>query len=124
MSLDSEILLEINIQAIKLLNVGRKQSLTRVLKVKLNKKNFEIIKRKYKINNRFKENQCFQNLLQIEDFERYFSKNNYTKIARKTIEFKIFNRKSFFLDKNLNKKFMQGMATLSIRFQVSEIVAS
>lgn len=117
-----DILFEIKIQTMKLLNVGRKQSLTRVLKVKLNKSFSNKIKKRFNLSNRFKGNQSFLTFLGILDLERYFSLKNYSKIDGETVEFKIFNRKTFFLDKNLKKKYMIGLDTLSIKFQVLEIV--
>lgn len=120
--IDSELLLEISVQVMKLLKIGRKQSLTRVLKIKLSHKIEKKIKKRFKITNKYKKNKDFQLILKLEDLERYFSHNNFSKIVNESIEFKIFNRKTNFLDNVLNKKSLSGMSTLNIRFLVSELI--
>jgi hypothetical protein len=114
---------ELNFNIIKLLNIHRKSSLCRELKIKIATDLSSYLKQKFKLNNKFQVSCKFsKEFLKILSTKRFFHLRNYSKMIISKIQIKIFNRCTKFLDKKLNIISLHGVDTFSIKFCVAEII--
>ena len=112
---------ELCFNILKLIKVKRKQSLTKLIKIKVGEQMSQFLRETYKLNNRFVYCQSI-----LEDFEinlvRHFGDGNFAMIKNNSVEAKIFNYSTKFLDKSSNFVKIKGCDTFSIKFIVDELV--